>query len=82
MGQAGHHCSRRAQRVMRSPIVSRSTFWSSFDVRSGPGDTNPQLVEIREGLKVTVLAARDEWLQVTSPDGITGWIRAEYAEDV
>jgi hypothetical protein len=52
----------------------------SSDVRSGPGETNPQLVEIHEGLKVTVLGTREEWLQVTLPNGITGWIRAEHVE--
>jgi hypothetical protein len=52
----------------------------SSDVRSGPGETNPQLVEIHEGLKVTVLGTREEWLQVTLPNGITGWIRSEHVE--
>jgi hypothetical protein len=52
----------------------------SSDVRSGPGETNPQLVEIHEGLKVTVIGMREDWLQVTLPNGITGWIRAEYVE--
>jgi tetratricopeptide (TPR) repeat protein len=52
----------------------------SSDVRSGPGETNPQLVEIHEGLKVTVLGTREEWLQVTLPNGITGWVRAEHVE--
>lgn len=52
----------------------------SSDVRSGPGDTNPQLVEIHEGLKVIVIGTRDEWLQVTLPNEITGWIRTEHVE--
>lgn len=54
----------------------------SSDVRSGPGEANPQLVEIHEGLKVTILGTREEWLQVTLPNGITGWIRAEHVETI
>lgn len=45
------------------------------DVRSGPGDSQPQLVEVHEGLKVRVLGSREEWLQVSLPNGVTGWIR-------
>ena len=45
-----------------------------LDVRSGPGDTNPQLAEIHEGLKLTVLAEREGWLQVRLPNGLSGWV--------
>jgi hypothetical protein len=53
---------------------------ASSDVRSGPGETNPQLAEIHEGLKVSVLAAREDWLQVSMPNGIIGWIRESHVE--
>lgn len=52
----------------------------SSDVRSGPGETNPELVEIHEGLKLTVLGSREGWLQVSLPNGITGWVREEHVE--
>ena len=51
---------------------------ASSDVRSGPGETNPQLVEIHEGLKVRVVGSREGWLQVSLPNGITGWVREEH----
>jgi tetratricopeptide (TPR) repeat protein len=50
------------------------------DVRSGPGESNPQLAEIHEGLKVAVLGAREGWLQVSLPTGLTGWVRQSDAE--
>jgi N-acetylmuramoyl-L-alanine amidase len=46
----------------------------SLDVRSGPGKTNPQLAEIHEGLKISVLGGREGWLQVRLPNGLTGWV--------
>jgi tetratricopeptide (TPR) repeat protein len=47
----------------------------SIEVRSGPGETNPQLAEIHEGLKVSVLGGREGWLQVRLPNGLTGWVQ-------
>jgi len=44
-------------------------------VRSGPGEASPRLAEIHEGLKVRVLAERDDWYQVRLTSGLTGWIR-------
>ena len=52
------------------------------DVRSGPGETNPQLVEIHEGLKVNILGSREGWLQVSLPNGVTGWIRENHVEAI
>lgn len=52
------------------------------DVRSGPGETNPQLVEIHEGLKVSILGSREGWLQVSLPNGVTGWIRENHVEAI
>ncbi len=55
---------------------------SATDVRSGPGETNPQLAEIHEGLKLSVLGTREDWLQVGLPNGITGWVRAGDVETI
>lgn len=55
---------------------------SMSDVRSGPGETNPQLVEIHEGLKVTILGSREGWLQVSLPNGVTGWLREDHVEAI
>ncbi len=53
-----------------------------LDVRSGPGDTNPQLAEIHEGLKLTVLGEREDWLQVRLPNGLTGWVKEADVESI
>lgn len=44
------------------------------EVRSGPGQSSPQLAEIHEGLKLDVRAEREGWLQVSLPTGLTGWV--------
>lgn len=49
-------------------------------VRSGPGDANPRLAEIHEGLKVRVISEREGWFQVTLANGLTGWLRANEIE--
>jgi tetratricopeptide (TPR) repeat protein len=51
---------------------------ASSDVRSGPGESNPQLTEIHEGLKVSVLVSREGWHQISMPNGITGWVREDH----
>lgn len=52
------------------------------DVRSGPGDENPQLTEIHEGLKLCVLSEREGWLRVRLANGLGGWIRADQDETI
>ncbi len=51
-------------------------------VRSGPGEANPRLAEIHEGLKVRVLAERDDWYQVSLSNGLTGWLRRGEVEAI
>ena len=51
-------------------------------LRSGPGETNPRLAEIHEGLKLRVLGERDDWLQVALPNGLVGWIRRDQVETI
>ena len=51
-------------------------------VRSGPGDANPRLAEIHEGLKVRVISEREGWYQVTLANGLTGWLRAAEIETI
>jgi uncharacterized protein YgiM (DUF1202 family) len=55
---------------------------ASTDVRSGPGETNPQLTEIHEGLKVSILGSREGWHQISLPNGLTGWIREQHVEAI
>lgn len=51
-------------------------------VRSGPGDANPRLAEIHEGLKVRVIAEREGWYQVSLANGLTGWLRSSEIETI
>ena len=51
-------------------------------IRSGPGDANPRLVEIHEGLKVRVISEREGWFQVRLANGLTGWLRAAEIETI
>lgn len=51
-------------------------------VRSGPGESNPRLAEIHEGLKVRVIGQRDDWYQVTLANGLTGWMRQGEVEEI
>jgi len=57
-------------------------FAQRCEVRSGPGEANPQLAEIHEGLKLAVRAEREEWLQVTLPNGLTGWVKRADVEPI
>ena len=51
-------------------------------VRSGPGESNPRLAEIHEGLKVRIVGERDGWYQVTLANGLTGWMRLGEVEKI
>jgi tetratricopeptide (TPR) repeat protein len=48
-----------------------------LEVYSGPGSENTLLASVHEGTKVRIHARRDEWAQVTLPDGRSGWLRGE-----
>jgi hypothetical protein len=44
------------------------------DVLAGPGQNNPTLFTVHEGLVLEVRSERDQWLQVSLPNGLNGWI--------
>lgn len=46
----------------------------AVDVLAGPGKNNPTLFTVHEGLTVEVFDVRDEWVQVSLPDGLHGWV--------
>ncbi len=54
----------------------------AVEVLAGPGETNPALFTIHEGLTVEVRSDRGGWVQVSLPNGLNGWIRAETMERV
>lgn len=47
------------------------------EVVSGPGSENTLLSSIHEGTRVRIRNRRDDWVQVTLPDGRTGWMRED-----
>ena len=44
------------------------------EIVAGPGPSNPSLLTVHEGLTVVVLDDRGDWVQVSLPNGINGWI--------
>jgi len=47
------------------------------ELRAGPGDNNAALLTVHEGLTVVVRQERDGWVQVSLPDNLNGWVRAD-----
>lgn len=47
------------------------------EVLAGPGEGNPTLFTIHEGLTVEVRVVREEWVQVSLPNRLNGWVPAE-----
>jgi len=44
------------------------------EIVAGPGPSNPSLLTVHEGLTVVILDDRGDWIQVSLPNGINGWI--------
>ena len=65
-----------------SKIVEAVVLAENAYVRSGPGDGNPRLAEIHEGLKVRVLSHREGWYQVSLANGLTGWTQQDNVETI
>jgi len=49
------------------------------EVLAGPGQNNPTLFTVHEGLTVEVRGERDEWIQVSLPNGLFGWLARDSA---
>jgi tetratricopeptide (TPR) repeat protein len=47
------------------------------DVVSGPGEDNPTLFSIHEGLKVKVQNELNQWAQISLENGWTGWVKQD-----
>jgi tetratricopeptide (TPR) repeat protein len=52
------------------------------DALSGPAADNTVLFSVHEGTRLDVHHRRADWLQVTLPNGLTGWVRADQVESV
>jgi tetratricopeptide (TPR) repeat protein len=47
---------------------------ATVEVLAGPGENNPALFTVHEGLTLEVRGERREWVQVSLPNGLNGWI--------
>jgi tetratricopeptide (TPR) repeat protein len=47
------------------------------DIRNGPFDEAPSLYKVRDGMELTILDRKDNWLQVTDSAQRLGWIRSD-----
>jgi tetratricopeptide (TPR) repeat protein len=55
---------------------------ASVDALAGPGLNNASLFTLHEGTAVTIQSERESWLQVTLPNGLTGWVARDAAERI
>jgi tetratricopeptide (TPR) repeat protein len=49
----------------------------SLEVRAGPGESNAVLFTVHEGLALEVRSERQDWVQVSLPNGLNGWVPEE-----
>jgi hypothetical protein len=54
----------------------------SVEALAGPGLNNASLFTLHEGIAVTIQSEREGWLQVTLPNGLTGWVVRDAAERI
>lgn len=52
------------------------------DVRSGPGDENTILFTVHEGTRMELHNRLEPWMQVSLPNGLSGWVPASAVEKV
>jgi len=55
--------------IPRATVVAEKAF-----VHAAPEEKSAQLFEIYSGLEVILKATKDDWVQVTYPGALTGWI--------
>jgi tetratricopeptide (TPR) repeat protein len=53
-----------------------------IDVRSGPGEENTILFTVHEGTRVDLHNSLERWVQVSLPNGLSGWVPATSVEKV
>lgn len=49
----------------------------AVEVRAGPGAANPAVFTVHEGLTIEVRDLREDWVQVSLPNGLHGWVMRE-----
>jgi hypothetical protein len=54
----------------------------SVEALAGPGLNNAALFTLHEGIAVTIESEREGWIQVSLPNGLTGWVVRDAAERI
>lgn len=54
----------------------------TVEALAGPGLNNASLFTLHEGIAVTIESEREGWLQVSLPNGLTGWVVRNAAERI
>ncbi|MCC7404748.1 MAG: SH3 domain-containing protein [Bdellovibrionales bacterium] len=54
----------------RATVIAKN-----LEVRSGPSPDDASLFELPEGHEVIIKQVVNDWVQVTSPGGLTGWVQ-------
>lgn len=54
----------------------------SVEALAGPGLNNASLFTLHEGTTATIQSEREGWLQVTLPNGLSGWVVRDAAERI
>jgi SH3-like domain-containing protein len=65
-----------------APKSSITISGDDVSVRSGPAGSQSRLFFLDEGTTVEATAQQDRWVQVTDPKGRTGWVYADYLENL
>ena len=55
--------------------ISKGIILNDLIVMSEPNDYSTQLFNIHKGLKVDIIKISNDWLEITLPDGKSGWVK-------
>lgn len=67
----------RAEAAPRGVVVSKVV-----PVLAGPGPNNATLFTVHEGLIVDIRSERSDWVQVSLPNGLSGWLPRDALERI
>ena len=62
--------------LLSEPETAIIKVWKG-NLRTGPGLTEGIIAKLDHGTLLTVIAAREEWLQVNGPEGLNGWVHRD-----
>ena len=63
-----------AAKIIDAQTTRATVTLPTLAVRTAPDDQSASLYDLYEGLEVIVQQASNDWLQITYPGGMTGWV--------